>query len=165
MAIQALNSLYVAVAAATSGGTAPGTTSAPTGCSLTSPTDISAYVTQIDQSVSVATQDVTTFGSGGFQAFVTALRSGQLNLTLLNDYAASALNSLIGLNGSVRAVGSTSLVYIEVRPSSAARSSSNPGFVCAALNVGFSTFSAQVGQLPMANWKVQLTGGFAELTA
>jgi hypothetical protein len=165
MAIQALNSLYVIVSATTTGGTAPGTTSAPTGCTLSSASDISAYVTQIDQSVSVDTQDVTTFGSGGYQAFVTGLKSGQLNLTLLNDYAASALNQLIGLNGSVRAVGSTSVIYVEVRPTSSARSATNPGFVCAALNIGFSTFSAQVGQLPMANWKVQVTGGFAELTA
>jgi len=165
MAIQALNSLYVIVSSATSGGTAPGGTSAPTGCTLTSPSDISAFVTGIDQGVEVDTPEVTTFGSGGFKAFVAGLRSGNLDLTLLNDYAASQLNALIGLNGSVRAVGSTSPIFIEVRPTSSARSASNPGFVCAALSIGFSTFSAQVGQVPMANWRVQLTGGFAELIA
>ncbi|NDD85634.1 hypothetical protein EBZ38_15340, partial [bacterium] len=158
-------SLYVIISSATSGGTAPGGTSAPTGCTLTSPSDISAFVTGIDQGVAVETLEATTFGSGGFKAFVAGLRSGNLDLTLMNDYAAAQLNALIGLNGSVRAVGSSSPLFIEVRPSSAARSGSNPGFVCAALSIGFSTFAAQVGQIPMANWKVQITGGFAELTA
>ncbi|NDG19861.1 MAG: hypothetical protein EB117_16575 [Betaproteobacteria bacterium] len=122
-------------------------------------------MTGIDQGVAVETLEATTFGSGGFKAFVAGLRSGNLDLTLMNDYAAAQLNALIGLNGSVRAVGSSSPLFIEVRPSSAARSGSNPGFVCAALSIGFSTFAAQVGQIPMANWKVQITGGFAELTA
>ena len=108
MAIQALNSLYVAVAQATTGGTAPGGVTAPTGCALTSPSDISGYVTAIDQSITSATTEVTTFGSGGYQAFVQALRSGSLSLTLLNDYAAGLINALIGVNGTVRAVGSTS---------------------------------------------------------
>lgn len=34
MAVIALNQLYVAVATATTGGTAPGGTTAPTGCTL-----------------------------------------------------------------------------------------------------------------------------------
>lgn len=165
MAIQALNSLYVAIAQSTSGGTAPGGSSAPTGCTLTSATDISAYVTGIDQSIAAATQEVTTFGSGGFQAFVAGLKSGTLNLTLLNDYAAGALNALIGINGTVRAVGSATPLIIEVRVSSGTRSATNPGFVCSALSTGFSTFSASVGGLPMANWQLQVTGGFGELVA
>jgi hypothetical protein len=165
MAIVALNSLYIAIAAATTGGTAPGGTTAPTGCTLTSPTDISAFVTAIDQSVEVDPIDVTAFGSGGFKAFVLGLRMGQVNLTLLNDYAASQINALIGLNGSVRAVGSSSLLYLEVRPTSSARSSSNPGFVCAVLNRNFQTFNAGVGALPTVSWQPQITGGFAELTA
>lgn len=165
MAIAALNSLYIAVAASTTGGTAPGGASAPTGCSLSSASDISAYVTGIQQEVTAATPTVTTFGSGGFEAFVAGLKSGSLSLTLLNDYAASALNSLIGVAGSIRPVGSSSLIYIEVRPSSGSRSTSNPGFICAAINRNFQTFNASVGEVPTCTWNPQITGGFAELTA
>lgn len=165
MAIQALNSLYVAIAQTTTGGTAPGGTAAPTGCTLSSPTDISAFVTGIDQGVDVESLDVTSFGAGGYRAFVLGLRQGTLNLTLLNDYAASQINALVGLNGSVRPVGSASTLVIEVRPTSAARSASNPGFVCAVLNRNWSTFSASVGQVPTVSWNVQITGGFAELVA
>lgn len=165
MAIAALNGLYVIIAAATSGGTAPGGVTAPTGCTLSTPSDLSPFITGIDQGVEVDPVDTTSFGSGGYKAFVLGLRSGQLNLTLMNDYAASQVNSWIGLNGSVRAVGSSSLLYVEVRPSSAARSSSNPAFVCAVLNRNFQTFSGSVGELPMVSWQPQITGGFAELTA
>lgn len=165
MPIAALNSLYVIIAQSTTGGTAPGGNTAPTGCTLSTPTDISGFITGIDQGVEVASLDTTNFAAGGFQQFVLGLRSGQLNLTMMNDYAASQLNALIGLNGSVRPVGSSSLLMVEVRPTSAARSTGNPGFVCAVLNRNFQTFSASVGEVPMVNWQPQITGGFAELTA
>lgn len=163
MAIIALTGLNVQIAAATSGGTAPGGATAPTGCTLTTPSDISAYVTAVQQEVDFDTPDVTTFGSGSFRAFVAGLKQGKLSLTLLQDYAAAALNGLVGLNGSVIPVGSFG--FIEVRPTSAARSTSNPGFVAKILNQNWQTFNAQVGAVPTVAWNVQITGGFAELTA
>ena len=165
MAIQALNSLYIIISSATSGGTAPGGSSAPTGCTLSTPSDISAFVTGIQQETMAATPTVTTFGSGGYEAFVAGLKSGTLSLSMLNDYAASQLNALIGINGSVRSVGSSSLLYIEVRPTSAARGSGNPGFVAACLNRNFQTFNASVGEVPTCTWNPQITGGYGELTA
>lgn len=165
MPIAALNSLFIQIAQTTTGGTAPGGSAAPTGCTLSSPTDISSFVTGIQQETMAATPTVTTFGSGGFDAFVAGLRSGSLTLNMLNDYAASQLNALIGINGSVRPVGSGSLLIVEVRPTSAARSTSNPGFVCAVLNRNFQTFNASVGEVPTVTWSPQITGGFGELTA
>jgi hypothetical protein len=163
MAIIALTGLNVTVAAATSGGTAPGGVVAPTGCTLTTPTDISAYVTAIQQEVDFDTPDITTFGAGGFRAFVFGLKQGKLQLTLLQDYAVANLNGLVGNNGSVIPVGSSG--FIEVRPTNAARSTSNPGFVAKVLNQNFQTFNAQVGAVPTCAWSVQITGGFAELVA
>ena len=164
MAIIALTQLYVAVATGTTGGTAPGGTVAPTGCALSGTvSDISAYVTGVQQDADYDTPDVTTFGSGGFRAFVAGLKQGKLSLTLLNDYAASALNSLIGLAGSTVAVGGTG--FLEIRPTSGARSTSNPGLVCKILNQNWQTFNAQVGAVPTCSWAPQITGGFAELVA
>jgi len=165
MAIVALNSLYVIVASATSGGTAPGGSTAPTGCTLSSPFDLSPYLTAISQETMADTPDVTTFGSGGFKAFVAGLKSGTISLSLLNDYAATLVNARIGMNGSVVPVGSSSLIFIEVRLTSSARGSGNPGFVCAALNRNYQTFDASVGSVPTATWSPQITGGFAELVA
>ena len=101
----------------------------------------------------------------GFEAFVIGLKTGTLNLSLLNDYAAGALNSLIGVAGSVVPVGSSSLLYVEVRRTSNSRSSSNPGFICAVLNRNFQTFNASVGEVPTCAWNPQITGGYAELAA
>jgi hypothetical protein len=165
VAIEALNSLYIAVASATTGGTAPGGSAVPTGCSLSSPFDMSPYVTGIQQETMAATPGVTTFGSGGFEAFVAGLRSGTLTLNLLNDYAATLLNARLGINGSVVAAGSSSLLFVEVRRTSGTRSTSNPGFVCAVLNRNWQTFNASVGEVPTVTWSPQITGGFGELVA
>jgi len=62
-------------------------------------------------------------------------------------------------------VGSSSLIFIEVRVSSAARSTGNPGFVCAALNKNWSTFSASVGAVPTVTWTPQISGSYGELVA
>lgn len=163
MAITAQVVLSVQVAAATSGGTAPGGAVAPTGCTLTTPSEIGAYITNIGQSVSVATLDVTTFGSGGFSAFVAGLKSGKIDLTILNDYAAAAIDTLIGLNGTKIPVFGTG--FIEVKPTTAARSATNPAFIASIINNGWSTFNAGVGGLTTVSWSPQITGGFAELIA
>lgn len=164
MAITALTSFYVLVATTTSGGTAPGGSSAPTGCTLTGTTaDISAFVSQLESGGDIATQDVTTFGSGGYSAFVAGLRSGVVSMSLFNDYAAAQINALVGANGSVISVGSAG--FIEVRPTSSARSATNPGFVAKIINTGFRLVNATVGQPPTVTWAPVVTGGFAELTA
>lgn len=163
MAVAALTVLSVQVAAATSGGTAPGGAVAPTGCTLTTPVEIGSWVTQVAQAVNVATVDSTTFGSGGYSAFVAGLKSGSLTLSCLNDYAASALDVLIGLNGTKIAVGAVG--YIEIKPTTAARSATNPAFIAQIVNTGFNTFNAQVGGLATVSWAPVITGGFAELVA
>lgn len=163
MAISALTVLSVQVAATYTGGTAPGGAVAPTGGSLSTPSEIGSYITQVNQAVAVATVDATTFGSGGYSAFVAGLKSGSLTLNLLNDYAAAAIDTLIGLNGTKIAVGNSG--FIEIRPTTAARSATNPAFVAAIVNVGFQTFNATVGGLTTVTWTPQITGGFAELVA
>ena len=83
MAVAALTTAYLAVAASTTGGTAPGTASAPTGCSLSSASDISSWLTQMEVGSDYATQDTTTFGSGGYTMMVAGLKTGTANFNLL----------------------------------------------------------------------------------
>ena len=165
VSIRPSSALDGGVAAASTGGSARGGAQVPTWGSLRSASDISSYVTGIQQEATAATLPVTSFGSGGFEAFVIGLKTGTLNLSLLNDYAAGALNSLIGVAGSVVPVGSSSLLYVEVRRTSSSRSSGNPGFICAVLNRNFQTFNASVGEVPTCAWNPQITGGYAELAA
>ena len=163
MAVAALTTAFFSVAAGTTGGTAPGGATAPTGCSLTTPTDLSSYLTQVEAGQDYATLDTTTFGSGGFTNMVAGLKTGTLNLALLQDFAASALNAVLGANGSVIAVGATG--FVEVRPGTGARSATNPGFICKVINNGWRFLNASVGGLSVVQWNVTVTGGYAELVA
>jgi hypothetical protein len=153
----------VQIAATTTGGTAPGGATAPTGCTLSSPTDISAFVVNIEDGLDVDTKDATSFGSGGYAAMVAGIKKGVINLSIMQDYAAGGPNALIGMNGSVIAVGGSG--FIEIRPSSAARSATNPGFIAKILNDGWRPMNAAVGEIPMIAWNITVTGGFAELIA
>jgi hypothetical protein len=163
VAIIAQTVLSVQIAAGTTGGTAPGGATAPTGCTLSSPTEIGAWITSVANAVDVATLDATTFGSGGYVAMVAGLKSGTLSLTIDQDWAASAPDALLGLNGSVIAVGGTG--FVEIKPTTGARSATNPAFICKIINKGWKPFSAGVGQIATVQWDVQITGGFAELIA
>ena len=164
MAIVAATTFFCQVAAATSGGVAPGGSTAASGAvALTSPTDISGFITQIEIGMDLDTPDVTTFGSGGYAAFVAGLKKGALSLAMLNDYAASQLNALLGMNGSVIPFGGTG--FIEVRPASGSRTATNPGFVAKIINNGWRMVNASVGQVPTVAWSPMITGGTGELTA
>lgn len=163
MAVAAATQMYVAVAASTTGGTAPGGATAPTGCSLSSASDISSWVTQVEAGANVATQDVTTMGSGGFTNMVAGLKTGTANIQLLLDYAASATNALLGLGGSVIAFGAQG--FLEIKPTSSSRSATNPSFICKIINNGWTPFNATVGNVPVVSWNVTVIGGFAELTS
>jgi hypothetical protein len=163
MPVQALNTAHIIVSATTTGGTAPGGSVAPTGCSLVSPADISTFVTSVSTPVTVTELDSTGFGGGGFTAIVAGLRQGTFDLSCNQDYAAAQLNALLGLNGTVAQPGG--FFFIEVRASSAARSAGNPGFIARVLHSGWQTFNAQVGQIPTVTVSLRTTGGFAELIA
>lgn len=81
--------------------------------------DLSAYTKKVEVSAEAEVKDVTTYGSGGWNERLSGLKSGSLDCDFLQDFAASALDSilwpLLGTN-----------VPFEVRPSQAAVSASNP---------------------------------------
>jgi predicted secreted protein len=84
-------------------------------------TDLTANTSKIELEIDVNDQDVTTFASGGWKEVLGGLKSAKLAVTFKTDYAAAAVDELIwGLLGTV--------VTYEVRPSSSARSTSNPGY-------------------------------------
>lgn len=163
MPVQALISPQILIGATTTGGTAPGGSTAPTGCTISSSTDIASFVTSVSTPVTVVQLDNTTFGAGGFTQIVAGLRSGTIDLNINQAFAASEINALLGINGSVAQPGG--FFVIEIRPASGARSSTNPGFIARVFHGGWSTFNAQVGQIPTITVSLQTTGGFGELTA
>jgi hypothetical protein len=161
MAVQSLVGVFVQISAAMSA-TAAGGTVAATGA-LTAPTDISQWVTAVEDGLDLDTKDVTAFGSGGYSAFVAGLKTGVLTMSLMNDYAAAATNAVLGINGSVIPFGSTG--FVEIRPVNAARSATNPGFVAKVINTGWRPIKASVGDVPMVSWAPKVTGWSGELIA
>ena len=130
MAVFSLTSCYVAVGTGWTGD-APGGIIAPTGViSAGTLVDISPMVTSIEMSYESDELDHTSFSSGGFRQKITGLATGSVTLTINQDFAASQGDALFGLGGTVGwNPGQSTPYYLDVRPTSAARSATNPSHV------------------------------------
>lgn len=142
-------------------GTAPGTGSTPSGTiNSGSGTYLAAtsYAKQADVDFTVATQDGTTFGSGGYVVRYAGLKDGSLTLSILQDFA-TGLNmeklwAMFGLT-----------VYFDVTPTSSARGVSNPSAVGAVIVDNLKWTTVQVGDLPLLQVTWPTTGAYAVLTS
>ncbi len=161
MAIAVATTTKIQLAAAWTG-TAPGAPGTQTiAGTLSSASDISAYCTAVEVPFNVATQDGTTFGSGGFMVKYAGLKDGSLTLTLLNDFAATYLDSIIWT--TLGGLGAT--VYFDVMPTSASRGTSNPSYVGAVIITDYKPIPVQVGGLAAVQVTWPTTGAFARLTS
>lgn len=101
-------------------------------------TDLSAYAKKAELTTKVEEKDVTTYGSLGWKELLGGLKSGELALDLLQDVAASALDSIMWpLLGTV--------VSFEVRASNAAVGVSNPKYTGSILISGWNPIQGSVG--------------------
>lgn len=143
-------------------GTAPGApgTQTVSGTLLTNVTDISAYVKSVAIPLTAATQDATTFGSGGYAINLAGLKSGALNLSFVNDLAAAAIDSILW---STFGLGTS--VNVDIMPTSSARGASNPSYVCQVILANYTGVNAAVGSVNMFDATWPITGAFARLTS
>ncbi|NDG19180.1 MAG: hypothetical protein EB117_13030 [Betaproteobacteria bacterium] len=144
-------------------GTAPGLPGTQTvSGTLASAQDISAYVRSGNPSVKAAMQDGTTFSSGGFVVQYPGLRSGDdITFECLSDFAASTLYPIV----QTTLGGLGSLVYLDLKPTSSARSATNASFVAAAYISAWTPVTGAVGDLAAASLTLTITGKFDYLTA
>lgn len=94
--------------------------------------DRSQWVARSELAVQGEAKDITTFASGGFKENLVGLKSGDLALMLDNDMAVASLDETMWALFIASAA-----VSFEVRATSAARSTSNPGYT---------------GNLVLTNW-------------
>lgn len=107
---------------------------------LTGPGDISGSVSKCELTVDVEEKDVTTFSSAGWKEVLGGLKSAGLALTLKNDMAASALDSLMwAVLGTV--------IAFEVRASNAAVGTSNPKYTGSVLIKSWAPVSGSPGDV------------------
>lgn len=148
-------------------GTGPGLPGTQTvSGTLASPQDISAYVRGGNPSVQAAMQDGTTFGSGGFVVQYPGLRSGDsITFECLSDFAAATLYPIVQTTlGGLAAPGS-SPIFLDLKPTSSARSATNPSFVAAGYISAWTPVTGSVGDLASASLTFTIIGKFDYLTA
>jgi hypothetical protein len=162
MAVFALTSATILTGTAWTG-TAPGGSAAASG-TITTSTDISAMVTQVELSLEAEELDYTNFASAGWRQKSGGLQMGTVNLTLNQDFAASQVDAIFGLGGTL-GFGSTSSLYMDIKPTSSARSATNPSYVLRFLNLGYTPISNGVGELATVSLSFPTTGVVTRLTA
>jgi hypothetical protein len=149
-------------------GTAPGGSATPSG-TITSPVDISVSVFQgADVGMNTAMVSTTNFASGGFEQMIPGLRSGDdLQIVMNQDYAASETwADITGVFGSLAISAPGDAVrYIDIKPTSSARSTTNPSYVFGVYAKGVQAIQGSVGDKAQVALTLQITGAFAALTS
>jgi hypothetical protein len=114
-------------------------------------TDFSTNVNQIELALTSDEIDTTAFGATGWRTVTGGLKSGSVTLSLHNDYAAGAIDSvLFGLFN-------TSATFVVI-PNGTAVSASNPSFQFEALVNNLQPVSAAVGDLAVQSLTLPING-------
>lgn len=148
-------------------GTAPGVGVPTPSGTISSASDISSYVKGGgDPGFNAAMVDVTTFGSLGYTCVIPGLTTGDdLVFDCNSDWAASQLGPIVRTTlGGVARPGS-SPIYVDVKPTSASRSATNPSLIAACYISKWSPYSGGVGERSAGNLVLTITGTFIDVTS
>jgi hypothetical protein len=141
-------------------GTAPGAGNPTPSGTISSATDWSDHVRQVTMSEKVAMQDFTTYGDGGFMTQKPGLISADLSIEFNQDFASSNVDAVFGVGFLAR-----TLFYLDIKPTSSARGSTNPSRVYAAYVAEYTPVGNTVGDRAGITIPFSVTGTFARLTS
>lgn len=120
-------------------------------------TDLSSYASSIELSTEVDEKEVTTFGSGGWKEVLGGLKSGGLSVEFKQDFAVSALDSIMwALFGTV--------VTFEVRAANSAVGTSNPKYTGSVLVKEWSPIGGGVGDVAEVKISLPTSGAVTRAT-
>jgi hypothetical protein len=124
--------------------------------------DISQYITSISLSTTYDVIDTTGISTtGAARTRVAGLADNAITIEFNNDYADNALEELI--NGTNTTNGSVGLIVaMQVKPTSAATSASNPKFNFNVLVAEWQSVSGAVGELSTASVTWPISGPIAK---
>jgi hypothetical protein len=148
-------------------GTAPGVAVATPAGTITAASDITSFVKGGGEpGWSAAMMDTTTFGSLGYTCVIPGLTSGDdLTFDCNSDWAASQLGVIVRTTlGGVARAGSAP-IYVDIKPTNAARSATNPSFVAACYISAWKPYMGAVGDRAAASLVLKVTGTFIDLTS
>lgn len=141
-------------------GTAPGPANPTVSGTVASSTDFSDHIKQVTLNMNVAMQDFTTFGDGGFISQKPGLLGADISIDFNQDFAASSVDATFGA-----AFLAGTLIYLDVKPTNAARSATNPSYVYAAYVSNYTPIGDAVGNRGAAPVGLSVNGKYARLTA
>jgi hypothetical protein len=110
--------------------------------------NMSTMARKVTLKTSAAELDNTAFGGGGYHSRIGGLKDWSLDIEWNQDFAASQVDPLLfPLLGTVSAV--------EIRPTSGARSATNPAYTGSVLISDYVALDDQVGELAKGttSWK------------
>ena len=140
-------------------GTAPGTANPTVSGTISSSTDFSAAIKSVSISLDADEVDFTNFGAGGFKEMKTGLLTASVSISFYADYAALAVNTVL-----VPALLARTLGYWDFKPTSSARSATNPSLVFALYPKKVPAAMA-VGAAEECTVDFTIAGKYARLTA
>jgi hypothetical protein len=151
-------------------GTAPGAPGTQTiSGTITTTQNISAFISSGGEpGFSSDMVDFTDMASGGFREFLPGLTQGDdLQFPLHADFAASQVWSMLQTVFGTLVISRPGDAerYIDIKPTSSARGSTNPSFVAAVYSKGIQPVSAEVGGKAVSALTLQVSGAFAYLTS
>lgn len=122
-------------------------------------TDISQYVTSVTLSTTLDVVETTAMGNTS-RTRVAGLRDNQITLEFNQDFAAGALEALVYPNNNDSKIGTA--VNMEVRPTSAAVSATNPKYTFSALVSEWQSLSGSVGELATVSVTWPISGSITK---
>ena len=132
---------------------------------ITSATDLTAMLTSVDLSIDADEKDFTNLASNGWRIKRSGLKAGVLTLNFNQDFAASQVDALLGLGGSLWPFAGSGTYYFDMKPTSSARSATNPSYVGQVVPVSYKPVAGSVGDEAVISIAYPCTGQIARLTA
>ena len=109
--------------------------------------DLSDHVSKVTLTDSRNPVDITAMGAINL-AVTKGLGDGKVSLDLFQDFAASKVHQTLQ-----PLIGSSTPVVIEVRPTNAPRSTTNPAFLMSGLLMGYPMLDGKVGDANLATYE------------
>lgn len=121
-------------------------------------TDLSDHLLDITLTFAAKDLDKTAMSATGWEGHLAGLKSGKLDMTFLQDYAASSVDvTLWGVLGTT--------VTVVANPVNAANSPTNPAYSFSAVILDYPALSGKVGDVLQAKVSAVLDGAPTRLTA
>lgn len=118
---------------------------------------ISDHGNKIELPITVDVVETTTFGQT-YKTKAAGLKEAMLNISLVNDFATSNLDSIM-----FPLLGTTQT--FSIRATSAATSTSNPAYTGSVIIAGWTPLSGSIGQLVQIDMSFPTTGTISRVTA